>query len=97
MVDQSDQMRAGRLRAERARLRSSAALPRGGARKTNCDAQHSDVPSPAIKRAKAAMVWPVKPGERGPIMSAVISSIYRAYCYARLLEMRRYHRHAGPM
>ena len=26
---------------------------------------------------------------RGPIMSALISSIYRAYCHARLLEMRQ--------
>jgi hypothetical protein len=28
-------------------------------------------------------------------MAAVITSLYRAYCYARLLEMRR-RRHAGP-
>jgi hypothetical protein len=28
-------------------------------------------------------------------MSALISSIYRAYCYARLLEMRRNRRRLG--
>src|ERR1700729_4091963 len=32
---------------------------------------------------------------RGPIMWGLISSIYRAYCHARLLEMRSNHRHAG--
>jgi len=31
----------------------------------------------------------------GSIMWAIISSIYRAYCYARLLEMRSNHRHAS--
>jgi hypothetical protein len=42
------------------------------------------------------MVRSVEPeGERGPIMSALISSIYRAYCYARLLEMRRNRRRLG--
>jgi hypothetical protein len=29
-------------------------------------------------------------------MAAVITSLYRAYCYARLLEMRGRRRHAGP-
>jgi hypothetical protein len=33
--------------------------------------------------------------QRGAIMWAIISSIYRAYCYARLLEMRSTHRHAS--
>jgi hypothetical protein len=28
-------------------------------------------------------------------MSAIISSLYRAYCYARLLEMRRNRRRLG--
>jgi hypothetical protein len=28
-------------------------------------------------------------------MAAVITSLYRAYCYARLLEMRGRRRHAG--
>jgi hypothetical protein len=31
----------------------------------------------------------------GSIMWAIITSIYRAYCYARLLEMRSNHRHTG--
>jgi hypothetical protein len=31
----------------------------------------------------------------GSIMWAIISSIYRAYCYARLLEMRRNHHHVS--
>jgi hypothetical protein len=29
-------------------------------------------------------------------MAAVITSLYRAYCYARLLEMRGRRRHVGP-
>ena len=29
-------------------------------------------------------------------MAAVITSLYSAYCYARLLEMRGRRRHAGP-
>jgi hypothetical protein len=29
-------------------------------------------------------------------MAAIITSLYRAYCYARLLEMRGRRRHAGP-
>jgi hypothetical protein len=33
--------------------------------------------------------------KEGSIMWALISSIYRAYCYARLLEMRRNHYHAS--
>jgi hypothetical protein len=31
----------------------------------------------------------------GSIMWAIISSIYRAYCYERLLEMRSNHRRAS--
>jgi hypothetical protein len=31
----------------------------------------------------------------GSIMWAIISSIYRAYCYARLLEMRKNHHHVS--
>jgi hypothetical protein len=31
----------------------------------------------------------------GSIMWAIISSIYRAYCYARLLEMRSDYRRAS--
>jgi hypothetical protein len=39
--------------------------------------------------------WPPLIKREGSIMWAFITSIYRAYCYARLLEMRSNHRHAG--
>ena len=38
--------------------------------------------------------WPLVKRE-GSIVWALISSIYRAYCYARLLEMRRNHYQAN--
>jgi len=45
------------------------------------------------RRGRETLVWNHAPiGQQwGSIMSAIITLIYRAYCLARLAEMRKYH------
>jgi hypothetical protein len=53
-----------------------------GRRRSQPETHYQATWSPLVKR-------------KGSIMWAIISSIYRAYCYERLLEMRSNHRRAS--